>query len=93
MPLPPELDQEKLSEAALAILGLTAHVTHGVVRAWKGLDWDLLDVLFEKGWIADPKGKTKSVVFSDEGARLAEEFLTKHFGQSRTSTVFPTAKE
>ena len=82
MALPPDLDHERLSEAALAILGLTAHANHGVVRAWKGLDWDLLDVLFEKGWIADPKGKTKSVVFSDEGARLAEEFLTNHFGQA-----------
>lgn len=82
MALPPDLDREKLSETALAILGLTAHANHGVVRAWKGLDWDLLDVLFEKGWIADPKGKTKSVVFSDEGARLADEFLTKHFGQA-----------
>jgi hypothetical protein len=81
MALPPDLDREKLSEAALAILGLTAHADHGIVRAWKGLDWDLLDVLFEKGWISDPKGKTKSVVFSDEGTRLAEEFLTKHFGQ------------
>ncbi len=80
MPLPSDLDHEKLSEVALAILGLTAHGAHGVVRAWKGLDWDLLDVLFEKGWIADPKGKGKSVVFSDKGARLAEEFLTRHFG-------------
>lgn len=82
MALPPDLDREKLSEAALAILGLTAHANHGIVRAWKGLDWDLLDVLFEKGWIADPKGKTKSVVFSDDDARLAEEFLAKHFGKS-----------
>ena len=79
MPLPPDLDREKLSEVALAILGLTAHGAHGLVRAWKGLDWDLLDALFEKGWISDPKGKAKSVVFSDEGARLAGEFLTKHF--------------
>ena len=79
MSLPSDLDREKLSEAALAILGLTAHGAHGVVRAWKGLDWDLLNVLFEKGWIADPKGKRKSVVLSDKGWRLAEEFLTKHF--------------
>jgi len=82
MALPPDLDREKLSEAALAILGLTAHANHGIVRAWKGLDWDLLDVLFENGWICDPKGKSKSVVFSDDGARLAEEFLTKHFGKA-----------
>ena len=79
--MPPRVDQEKLSEAALAILGLTAHEYSGAIRAWKGMDWDLLDVLFEKGWIADPKGKAQSVVFTEQGARLAVEFLTKHFGK------------
>ena len=79
MSLPSDLDQEKLSEAALAILGLTAHADHQVVRVWKGMDWDLLDVLFEKGWISDPKSAAKSVVLSAEGARLAEQFLRQHF--------------
>ncbi len=81
MALPPNLDLEKLSQTALAILGLTAFGDYGVVRAWKGMDWDLLDVLFEKGWIEDPKGKAKSVVLTADGARLAQEFLTKHFGK------------
>jgi uncharacterized protein DUF6429 len=81
MALPSDLDKEKLSQAALAILGLTAHGDHQIVRVWKGMDWDLLDLLFEKGWISDPKGKAKSVVLTAEGVRLAEEFLTKHFGR------------
>jgi hypothetical protein len=81
MALPPNLNQEKLSEAALAILGLTTFKDHPIVRAWKGMDWDLLDVLYQKGWIDDPKGKAKSVVLTDEGARLAEEFLHRHFGK------------
>jgi hypothetical protein len=80
MPLPPNLNQEKLSEAALAILGLTAFRDQHIVRAWKGMDWDLLDVLYQKGWIDDPKGKAKSVVLTDEGARLAEDLLQRHFG-------------
>jgi hypothetical protein len=80
MALPPNLNQEKLSEAALAILGLTAFRDQHIVRAWKGMDWDLLDVLYRKGWIDDPKGKAKSVVFTDEGARLAEDLLQRHFG-------------
>jgi hypothetical protein len=37
--------------------------------------------VFKNGWIADPKGKAKSVVFTEQGSRLAEEFLTKHFGR------------
>ena len=77
----PILDHGKLSEAALAILGLTAHTDHGITRAWKGMDWDLLDALFERGWIADPKGKAKSVVLTDEGARLTAKMLQKHFGK------------
>ena len=80
MPLPPNIDREKLSEAALAMLELNALKDHGVIRAWKGMDWDLLDTLFEKGWIANPKGKAKSVVLTDDGARLAHEYLVKHFG-------------
>ena len=80
MPLPPNLNQEKLSEAALAILGLTAFRDQHIVRAWKGMDWDLLDVLYQKGGIDDPKGKAKSVVLTDEGARLAEDLLQRHFG-------------
>lgn len=80
MALPPGLDHYKLSEAALALLALTAHTGHGT-RAWKGMDWDLLDELFERGWIADPKGKAKSVVLTDKGAKLAGELLRKHFGR------------
>jgi len=81
MALAPNLNHDKLSEVALAILGLTAFRDHHVVRAWKSMDWDLLDVLYRKEWIADPKGKAKSVVFTDEGARLAQELLTRHFGK------------
>jgi hypothetical protein len=79
MALPPNLNQEKLSETALAILGLTAFRDHHAVRAWKGMDWDLLELLYERGWICDPKGKAKSVVFTEDGAQRAEEFLQRHF--------------
>ncbi len=81
MPLPSNVDQDKLSEAALAILGLTAFSDRQSIRAWKGMDWDLLDQPDAKGWIGDPKGKAKSVAFTTEGARLAEEFLIRHFGE------------
>lgn len=80
MALPPNLNHDKLSEAALAILGLTAFRDRHVVRAWKGMDWDLLDALHEKGWIDDPKGKARSVVLTDEGAQLAQDLLQRHFG-------------
>jgi hypothetical protein len=72
------LDTQKMCETSLALLSLTLHDG----RAWKGLDWNLMDLLFEKGWITDPKSKAKSVVLTDEGERLALEFLRKHFGRS-----------
>jgi len=80
MPIPPNVNEDRLSEAALAILGLTAFRDHQIVRAWKGMDWDLLDLLHRKGWIEDPRGKAKSVVFTDEGDKLAQELLRRHFG-------------
>ncbi len=40
------IDEEKLAEAALAILSLTSHQDATVIRAWKGMDCDLLDVLY-----------------------------------------------
>jgi hypothetical protein len=36
---------DRLAEAALAILSLTLHDGG---RVWKGLDWDLMDLLQEK---------------------------------------------
>jgi hypothetical protein len=81
MALPPDLDQDKLSEVGLAILWLTAFADHGATRAWKGMDWDLLDSLYQRGWIYDPRGKAKSVLFTPEGANIANEFLKRHFGR------------
>jgi hypothetical protein len=76
-----DIDEQKLAEAALAILSLTLHGEAGASRAWKGMSWDLLDVLYKKGWIYDPVGKQKSVVFSEEGEELATKFMEKHFGK------------
>lgn len=75
------MNREKLHEVALALLSLTLHSDGLHTRAWKGLDWDLMDALCDRGWIHDPKGKAKSVVLTDEGVRLAQEFFEKHFGQ------------
>jgi hypothetical protein len=85
MPLPKDLDQDKLAEAALAILGLTAHRFHTQTRVWKGMDWDLLAVLHERGWIEDPVGKAKSIALTEEGDRLRDEFLERLFSRSPTA--------
>jgi len=77
--LPEGLDREKLAEAALALLSLTLHDGG---RVWKGLDWDLMNLLFHRGWTLDPVGKAKSVVLTEDGEVRAREFLAKHFGSS-----------
>jgi hypothetical protein len=59
-----EIDTEKVDQAVLAVLYLTLHDRF---RAWKGIDWDVLNRLYDKGLITDPVGKQKSVVFTDDG--------------------------
>ena len=83
MALPSNLDHDKVAEAALAILSLTAFNDHGDERAWKGIDWDLMNLLHEKGWIHNPVGKAKSVVLTEVGARLGSQFLDRHFSKDR----------
>lgn len=83
MTIPEELDQDKLAEVALAILSLTAMDDEYGVRVWKGMDWDLTDLLHKKGWIHDPVGKRKSMVLTEEGARLANIYMEKHFARHK----------
>jgi len=77
-----EYDTDKIDEMALALLYLTLHDYN---RAWKGMDWDILDRLCEKGLIADPKNKNKSVVFTDEGLTQAAELTKRHFMRKAVS--------
>jgi hypothetical protein len=73
-----EIDVDKIDEAVLALLYLTLH---DGFRAWKGHDWDALGRLHQKGMIGDPVGRTKSVVFTDEGLAESERLFGKLFGR------------
>jgi hypothetical protein len=81
-----DYNTEKVDEMALALLFLTAFEDHRITRAWKGMDWDILDRLYEKGYIGNPKSKAKSVVFSDEGFKKCKELFVKHFGPDSAET-------
>jgi Domain of unknown function (DUF6429) len=61
---------------------LNARTEYGVTRAWKSFDWDSLDRLHAQGFISNPKSKTKSVVFTEEGSRRGEDLFQRHFGKS-----------
>ncbi len=77
--LPDELDEDKVAEAALALLSLTLHDD---ARVWKGLDWGVMSLLHERGWIMDPRSKAKSVLLTEQGIQLAEGFRHAHFGRT-----------
>jgi hypothetical protein len=71
-----ELDTTRIDDAILALLLLGLH---DGVRAWKGFDWDSMDRLHDRGYITDPRGKAKSVVFTEEGLERAQSLLEKLF--------------
>jgi hypothetical protein len=70
------INTDAIDEVALALLYLTLHDQY---RAWKGFDWDVLNRLYEKGFICDPVNKTKSVVFTEEGLCESERLFRQHF--------------
>lgn len=76
-------DEKKVDEAVLALLWLTRwrEKQDWPWRAWKGHDWDAMQRLHEAGFISDPHNKNKSVGFSEEGERRAEELFEKLFGK------------
>ncbi|WP_257325555.1 DUF6429 family protein [Pseudoalteromonas rhizosphaerae] len=71
-----QIDEDKIDEAALALMYLTLH-DH--CRVWKQIDWDVTNRLHEKGLIGDPVGKAKSVILTDDGLKHAERLFEKLF--------------
>jgi hypothetical protein len=71
-------DFNKIDDAVLALLYLGLH---DGARAWKGLDWEAMNRLHEHGYITDPRGKAKSVVFAEEGLERAKRLLEELFSK------------
>lgn len=71
-----KLDTEKIDRVVLALLHLGLHDDF---RAWKSFDWDAMDRLHKKGFISNPVGKTKSVVFTESGLRESQRLLAELF--------------
>lgn len=77
-----EYDPDKIDEAALALLGAYCWDESGAARAWKGMNFEVSDRLFEKGLIADPKSTAKSVWLTPEGLLAARAAAARLFGRS-----------
>ena len=78
-----EYDEDKVDEMALALLYLTTFKEKGYgFRAWKGMDWETMNRLHEKGYISNPRTKAKSVTVTENGAELSAELFKKYFALS-----------
>jgi hypothetical protein len=77
-------DLDKIDECVLALLQLTLH---DGARAWKGADFEVMNRLFEKGYILDPRNKNKSVVLTEEGLVRSRELYEKLFGKKGEGTI------
>jgi len=75
-----EYNKDKVDEVVLALMYLTTFEGPVGSRVWKGLDWDVLNRLHEKGYISDPKNRSKSVMITEEAVKRSEELFRKHFG-------------
>jgi len=75
-----EIDNEKIDNAVLALLQLTLHDDG---RAWKGMDFEVMDRLHEKGNILNPTGKQKSVVLTEKGLTESSKLFSELFSKKQ----------
>ena len=50
-------------------------------RAWKRIDFAVMDRLHEKGYITNPHGKQESVYLTEEGMAIAKALSAKYFSR------------
>ncbi|MDJ3787374.1 DUF6429 family protein [Salmonella enterica] len=70
------INTEAIDDVVLALLWLTLHDDY---RAWKGFDWDVLNRLYERGFISDPVNKAKSVALTEKGLIQSEQLFLQYF--------------
>jgi hypothetical protein len=68
-------NRERAGDLVLALMQLTLHEER---RAWKSFDWDVMNDLFERGLITDPRRKAKSVLLTDDGLARSREMYVKY---------------
>lgn len=81
-----DYDEDKVDEAALALLYLTLG-SDG--RAWKGMDWGISDRLHAKGWIENPKNKNSSFELTQAGREACIALFKRHFVRPATGDDAP----
>jgi hypothetical protein len=74
------VDIARAGDLVLALMQLTLHEER---RAWKSFDWTVMDELFERGFITDPRSKAKSVVLTDDGLARSREMFRQYLETAR----------
>ncbi len=78
--MPRQIDQDKVDQAVLALLALGRHESD---RTWKMFDWNAMNRLHQQGYITDPVGKAKLVLFTEAGLRESERLFSVLFCRER----------
>jgi hypothetical protein len=73
-----QYDDAKIEDTVLALLG-AFEFDNG--RAWKRFDFDVMEALFAKGLITDPRGKQESVYLTEAGLVKARSLAQSMFGE------------
>ncbi|MBL0089751.1 MAG: hypothetical protein IPP44_24960 [Ideonella sp.] len=73
-----QYDDAKIEDMVLALLG-AFEFDNG--RAWKRFDFDVMQTLFDKGMITDPRGKQESVYLTQAGLVKARSLAQSMFGK------------
>jgi len=71
-----EYDAAKIEQTVLALLGVF-EFDNG--RVWKRFDFGVMDDLFEKGYITNPRGRSESVCLTETGMALAKNMAASKF--------------
>lgn len=82
-----DYDRDKVDDAVLALLWLTASKDDGGASAWKGHDWDAMNRLYEKGLISNPRTNAKSVHLTEEGWAESQRLFAELFGAGPLDTA------
>ena len=71
-------DPQKIEDAVLALLG-AFEFDNG--RAWKRIDFSVMEALAEKGYISNPHGRSESIHLTKDGLTRAKELAERMFSE------------
>jgi len=80
-----EYSKDEVDDMVLALLYLRTFKAEDGLRAWKSQDWGVMERLYGKGCIGDPKTMSTSVVWTEEGHRRAEQLFRERFAAEHES--------